>query len=66
MARQLAARIPRLALHVVELDLPPDQAHVGYARRLAMDEACRRLLMVGRPRGVIATTDADTMVTSTW
>ena len=34
------------------------EAHVGTARRLAMDEACRRLLLVG-PDGLIATTDAD-------
>ncbi len=31
-----------------------------------MDEACRRLLSIGRPRGVIATTDADTQVAQTW
>jgi hypothetical protein len=51
---------------VVEVDLPVGEAHVGSARRLAMDEACRRLLSVGRPRGVIATTDADTLVAPTW
>jgi hypothetical protein len=55
-----------LALHVVEIDLPPSEAHVGAARRLAMDEAYRRLVSVGRPGGLIATTDADTLVSPTW
>jgi hypothetical protein len=31
-----------------------------------MDEACARLEQVGRPAGIIASTDADTRVASTW
>jgi len=31
-----------------------------------MDAACARLLQVGRPQGLIACTDADTMVASDW
>ena len=49
VARRLADAHADLALHVVEIELPPTEAHVGTARRLAMDEACRRLLLVGRP-----------------
>jgi hypothetical protein len=66
VARAWAGRNPSSRLHVVELDLPRELAHVGYARRLAMDEACRRLFTAGRLRGVIATTDADTVVSPTW
>jgi glycosyltransferase involved in cell wall biosynthesis len=66
VARRMAETYPNVVLHVVEIALPPGEAHVGAARRLAMDEACRRLLRVGRPRGIIATTDADTLVSPTW
>jgi len=66
IARRLAGRSGTPALHVVELELPPEQAHVGMARRIGMDEAYRRLASIGRPRGLIATTDADTLVSPTW
>lgn len=65
-ARRVRRRHPDLALHVIELELPPARAHVGEARKLGMDEACERLLAAGRPRGIIATTDADTVVSPTW
>ena len=66
IARRVAERNPALRLHVVDVRLPPNQAHVGFARRLAMDEAYRRLASLGRPRGLIATTDADTLASPTW
>ncbi|MFN8540418.1 MAG: glycosyltransferase family A protein [Thermomicrobiales bacterium] len=59
-----AERMP--TLHVSELLLPPDLANVGTARRLLMDEACQRLLGNHRPRGVIASLDADTRPAPTW
>lgn len=62
IARSFASRHPSLALHVVEVDLPDDDAHVGRARRLLMDTAAGRL----PPPGVIATTDADTIVAPDW
>lgn len=65
-ASRVRQRHPDLALHVIELELPPARAHVGEARKLGMEEACRRLLAVARPRGIIATTDADTVVSPTW
>ncbi len=65
-ARRFAAATPALRLHVIEIVLPPPHAHVGAARRLVMDEACRRLASLGRGRGVIATTDGDTLVRPTW
>lgn len=38
----------------------------GPARRVGMDAACRRLHAVGRPEGLIASTDADTVVAPNW
>lgn len=46
-----------LPLHLP--DLPPRQAGVGLARKIGMDEACRRLEQAGQRRGVIAGFDAD-------
>ena len=66
IARRFGAANPGLALHVLEVELPSVAAHVGSARRLLMDEACRRLLEAGRPRGVIASTDGDTRVDPGW
>lgn len=66
LARSFAACHPALALHVAECRLPAREANVGTARRLLMDEACRRLLLLGRTRGVIASTDADTRPAPTW
>ncbi len=66
VARWQAQRFPHLVLHVAELRLPAATTHVGYARRLLMDEACTRLEQVGNPRGIIASTDADTRAMPTW
>jgi len=66
VVRQVARAYPQLMLHVAERTLPPAEAHVGKARRLLMDEAARRLRSVGRPHGIIASTDADTRVAPTW
>ncbi len=66
VVRQQARRFPHLVLHAAELCLPAAKAHVGRARRLLMDEACARLEQVGRPAGIIASTDADTRVAPTW
>ena len=65
-ARAFAHRHPALALYVAEVSLPPAAAHVGTARRLLMDEACRRLRDIGRPRGIIASTDGDTLAAPDW
>ncbi|WP_201986128.1 glycosyltransferase [Hymenobacter rubidus] len=66
VVRQQARQFPNLVLHAAELCLPAAKAHVGRARRLLMDEACARLEQVGRPAGIIASTDADTRVAPTW
>ncbi len=66
LARRFGRHRPCFALHVVEATLPPLCANIGTARRLAMDAACRRLLWVGRPGGVIASTDGDVEVARDW
>jgi glucosyl-3-phosphoglycerate synthase len=60
--REVAARHPRVPVHA----LPVPAQGVGAARRLGMERACRRLLAVGRPRGLIACTDADSVVAPDW
>ena len=66
LARAFGLRHPGFILHVVEMKLPPERSFVGCARKLLMDEACRRLLALGRTKGVIASTDADSFVEPTW
>ncbi len=66
VAREYARTHPSLRLHVIETVLHAPFAHVGGARRLVMDEGCRRLGRIGRPRGVIASTDGDTQVRPDW
>ncbi|TVR76275.1 MAG: glycosyltransferase [Sphaerobacteraceae bacterium] len=66
IARQIACEHPTLNLQIAEIDLPEHQAHVGQARRLLMDAACERFQSLGTSRGIIATTDADTILSQTW
>jgi Glycosyl transferase family 2 len=65
IARQFAQQHP-LVLHVVEVTLPPDLAYIGHVRKMLMDEAYLRLMSLGRSRGIIASTDGDTIVSATW
>jgi hypothetical protein len=64
--RHAAARHPGLALHVAELQLPGELAHVGQARRLLMDAAAERLAATAGPQGLILSTDADTLAAPDW
>jgi hypothetical protein len=66
LARAIGRRHPNLVLHVVEKQFSPEKSFVGCARKLLMDEACRRLVLLKRPDGIIASTDADTYVEPTW
>jgi glycosyltransferase involved in cell wall biosynthesis len=59
----IASANPRLVVNTVALE--PARG-VGRARRTGMDLACERLLAVGRPDGLIASTDADTRVAADW
>jgi glucosyl-3-phosphoglycerate synthase len=62
-ALEVGASHAQLRLHLVELDVP---SGVGRARRVGMDLACERLLAVDRPQGLIASTDADSVVAGDW
>jgi glucosyl-3-phosphoglycerate synthase len=62
-AREVGARHAHLRMHLVELGEP---GGVGRARCLGMDLACERLFAVGRPGGLIASTDADSVVAEDW
>ena len=61
-AREIGGAHPSLKLHLLE---GPGEGS-GPARRVGMDAACARLLQVGRPQGIIACTDADTVVAPDW
>jgi glucosyl-3-phosphoglycerate synthase len=61
-ARDIADAHPRFGLHF--LDGPGKGS--GHARRMGMELASARLLGLGRPKGLIASTDADTVVASDW
>lgn len=65
-ARAFAARQVQPIVRVVEAALPADLAHIGWARKSVMDFAATRFLSNGRPDGVIASTDADTVVAADW
>lgn len=47
---------------ITAFDIPQKQAGVGYARKIAMDEAVRRFSRVGNADGIIVSCDADTIV----
>ncbi|MBW4597105.1 MAG: glycosyltransferase family 2 protein [Brasilonema angustatum HA4187-MV1] len=66
IAQNFAQQHPDLALHVIEKTLPPTEAYIGRVRQILMDEAYRRLIGLGRPRGIIASTDGDSQVSPTW
>lgn len=61
-AREVARTHPDLRLHL--LDGPGKGA--GHARRAGMEAACQRLLHLDKPTGLIASTDADTVVAPDW
>lgn len=61
-AREVAAVNPELRLHLMD---GPGRGS-GHARRVGMEAACERLLRVGRSVGLIASTDADTVVAPDW
>ncbi len=62
VARRFARTHPDFQLHIVERQLAAEVACVGTARRLMMEAAARRL----PEKGIICTTDADTLVDRHW
>ena len=66
LAHELQLRYPRLRLHVVEVTLAADEAHVGRARQLLFNTAFARFQQLGKPAGIILTTDADSRPAPNW
>ncbi|RZM27520.1 MAG: glycosyltransferase [Pedobacter sp.] len=62
LCRQYQQQHPDFNLHICQITLPQDVAHIGTVRKLLMDEACNRLLQVPDARGIIVSTDGDSMV----
>lgn len=62
IVRQVSDSLSNIALHVTEATFASNIAHVGSARRLAMDTAMQ--LISGE--GVILTTDADAIPANDW
>ena len=61
VGRALAAR-RHPGIHIVSVDLPTHYAHIGWARRLAMEWGSQRLIQNGHPEGIIVSTDADSQL----
>ncbi|HET7478966.1 MAG TPA: glycosyltransferase family A protein [Rubrobacteraceae bacterium] len=61
-AHEFAAAHPSLRLHFFN----GPGLGAGHARRVGMEAACQRLHDLGRSEGLIASTDADTVVSPDW
>ena len=57
---------PRLKIHLCEIILSKENANIGFVRRLLMNEAFVRLQGNRFGKGVIMTTDGDTIVAEDW
>ncbi|MCJ2014012.1 glycosyltransferase [Methylobacterium sp. J-076] len=65
-AGQESGRFGRLDLRVLEAILEAPDAHVGTARRMALDAGAAWLDELGGEDGVLLTTDADARLPETW
>lgn len=66
LARTYQRTFPEFNLHIEEIKLAPDVAHIGTVRRLLMDAAYNRFSLLKRPQGIIASTDSDSEVDKHW
>ncbi len=71
IAQRFSDQHPSLNLHIIEQLLPPSEAYIGRVRQILMDEAYHRLgglglAGLGAKRGVIASTDSDSVVSPNW
>lgn len=66
IARRVSQCYPQHHLHVSEVTFPPEQAHIGRARRGLMHCAAVRLGGFFNAGGIIASTDADTVAEPDW
>jgi len=65
--RQWQAATPKFQMHAMDArDLPVKSAGVGLARKVGMDEACRRFAAISKPAGIIASLDADCLVSANY
>jgi hypothetical protein len=66
VVRRFAAAHPACAVGLAEECLPANVAHIGTARRAAMNAAAARLIGAGVRDGILIATDADSFVAPTW
>lgn len=66
IVRDLAGALPTLALRTIEAAIPAPEAHVGTARRMALEAGADWLGADGQPDGLLLTTDADAWLPPTW
>lgn len=66
IAQRFQQAFPAFNLYVEEITLPAGKNTIGHVRRMLMDEAFNRLQMAGSNRGIIASTDGDTIVDRQW
>jgi GT2 family glycosyltransferase len=64
--RAFAARTPNLTIQTMAGILPAEAAHIGTARRFVLDRAAARFLAAGRPDGIVASIDSDTLPGESW
>lgn len=58
---------PKLRFHcIIKEDIPQEQAGVGYARKIGMDEAVYRFSQVANNKGIIVSLDADCRVSENY
>ncbi len=57
---------PHFNFHFADINLPDENANIGFVRRLLMNEAYSRLKSNKFRSGIIATTDGDTRVAPDW
>lgn len=66
IVRDLAAALPTLAVRTIEAAIPAPEAHVGTARRMALEAGADWLAADGHADGVLLTTDADAWLPPNW
>jgi glycosyltransferase involved in cell wall biosynthesis len=66
IVRACAARTPRTPIFVVDERLAAGLAHIGTARKRVLDFAAARFFAAGRPDGIVASIDSDTLAGDDW
>lgn len=66
IVRGFARRMTPIEIFTIEAVFDPADAHIGTARRYVMDLAATRYLAAGRPDGIIASIDSDTIADADW